>query len=103
MSEHLIVSTAHLRDKADQHAVIADQIAAATRLTHGIGHDVWVAHGPISGPSNKAVEHAEAARKAAGNALKAAVERIQSNLHTAADSYDATDTHHANTLSEQMP
>ncbi|EUA11414.1 hypothetical protein I546_3255 [Mycobacterium kansasii 732] len=57
----LVVNTAHLQQLAAQHDTLAGEIAAATRVTHGIGQDVLIRHGVSSGFSNHAVAQAQVA------------------------------------------
>ncbi|EUA07463.1 hypothetical protein I546_5355 [Mycobacterium kansasii 732] len=100
---NLEVNTAHLQQLAARNDDVARQIAAATRSTHNIGHDVWLGHGPSSGSSNNAVVAAQAARHAAGKALQAATTILARNLTAAATAYDHTDHHNAEHLHHQLP
>ncbi|VBA30474.1 ESX-1 secretion-associated protein EspC [Mycobacterium pseudokansasii] len=98
----LVVNTAHLQQLAAQHDTLAREIAAATRVTHGIGQDVLIRHGVSSGFSNHAVAQAQVARHAAGTALHTAVSDLADNLNTAATAYDTTDHHKAHHLNHQL-
>ncbi|BBX75181.1 ESX-1 secretion-associated protein [Mycobacterium shinjukuense] len=99
---HLVVNPAHVSKLAHKQDDVADQIGSATRVTNGIGHDVWVAHGVASAYSNRAVDKAESARRAAGEALQAAAKGLAANLRTAAAAYHRTDQHHAGKLDDQL-
>ena len=55
------------------------------------GHPLWVSHGVICWASNVAIADAEAARRAAGEAMKAASTSLAGKLRTASTLYQSTD------------
>jgi len=97
-----VVKTEHLSKLATTQDQTADELAAATAAASNLSTQVWVSHGVTSGFSNVAFTKAEAARRAAGEAMKEASSSLAGKLRTASDVYQSTDEQAGKNIDKQV-
>jgi len=98
----LHVTTSYLEELAEKHDTSSTDVEDAAKVTSGIGSTVWTSHGVICGRCNSAVAEAEAARRSANAAVKAAGIEIAKKLRAAGDAYDSTDQQASENLDTQV-
>jgi hypothetical protein len=98
----LTVDPDHLENLASKQDQAKEKIEAGPAAADGIGWDVWWSHGLISVASNVSVSKLEAARRAAGDALKNASVDLAANLRKGKEKYRSTDEELGENLDKQM-
>jgi len=91
-----------LETKAQDQDYAAEKIESAKNATQGIVTSLWFAHGPICGQTVTAVDDLESVRRATARTMKQVSDALATNLSTAADTYDSTDTENAKALNAQV-
>lgn len=102
MSKEVTADPAYLRQLAKQQVEASAQLATATAATDGIAKSVWISHGCYVGAANKKIEEAEAARKAAGEAMQRVSTALAEKLPVAAEKYAATDEASSDNIDKQV-
>jgi len=98
----LTVDPEHLENLASKQDQAKEKFEAGAAATDDIGWDVWWTHGLISAPSNVSVTKLEAARRAAGDALKNASGVLAANIRRGKQKYLSTDEQLGENLDKQM-
>jgi len=104
MSE-VTVDPAELRYVADtQQNAAADEADKGVHATESVNlrEKLYMSHGPISGPSNEAINYRTAVREVAGRAMAEACRSLSAGLHEAADLYTKTDANSSEDLDKQL-
>lgn len=102
MEQQVTVKPAYLEGLANKQDEAAGRIGSATKATDGIGKKVWVSHGLVCAPTNEAVKDAEAARRRAGQAMRAVSTDLAVKLRKAAEKYKGSDLAAASNLDNQI-
>jgi len=98
----LHVSAHRLEQLATTQDGASNDMDAATAATDGIGDKVWKTHGYYPGCTNRAVEKAEEARRAACKAAQAAAGGLAETLRVARSRYARTDEREEKNIDEQV-
>jgi hypothetical protein len=98
----LVVIPEYLKKLATIQDQAADKQGAAAKAASNLSGAVWVSHGVASAPSNMSLTTAEAARRAAGEAMKKASADLAVKLRTAGTSYESVDTQLGHDLDKQL-
>ncbi|MEE6178201.1 type VII secretion target [Mycobacterium sp. 050134] len=80
----------------------AKQAGTAAEAASTLETQVWMSHGVISAASNISFTEAEAARRAAGEAIQKSCGQLAEKLNTAAAVYTGTDEQAASNLDRQV-
>jgi hypothetical protein len=99
----LALTASYLDGLSENQDDAANTAGSAARTASGIETSVWVTHGVVSGASNIAFAEAEAARRAAGGAMKKFSADLAVKLRTADEAYQRTDEQAGNNIDRQMP
>ncbi|WP_051465108.1 ESX-1 secretion-associated protein [Mycobacterium genavense] len=76
----LVVTPNYLDRLATIQRQTSDNSATAAAVAKGIGDEVWVTHGIVSGPSNVALADAESARRSVIEAMQTASRQLADKL-----------------------
>lgn len=99
---NMTVTPATLETLAKNQEAAAKDAQAGAEAMNGTGSNCWLNHGVISGSSNGAFDTIEGIRKAAGNALANASNKMAAKLRTAKAAYSGVDSDLAGNLDKQM-
>jgi hypothetical protein len=100
--QNVTVDPKHLRGLATTQDQSSDDMTAAINKTDGVSKRIWMSHGVYVGAANKAIEQAEAARKAAGKAVQAFSADLAKTLRTAVTAYAGTDDNAGENIDKQV-
>ena len=98
----LAVTTGYLANLETTQDEAADKAGSAAMVASNLKSELWVSHGVISGASNVAFTNAEAARRAAGEAMKKASTDLAVKLRAARDAYGRTDEQAGQHIDQQL-
>jgi hypothetical protein len=98
----LVVIPGHLDKLATTQGQASSMAGSAATAASNIKTEVWVTHGVVCGASNVAFTNAEAARRAAGEAMKTVSTGLAVKLRAADDAYQSTDTQAGENIDKQL-
>jgi hypothetical protein len=99
---YLTVDPKYLKELAKKQDRASAKAGSAAEATSEASKWVWWTHGVISGASNAGVANAEAARRAAGEAMEKTAAHLGLTLRKAAEAYEGTDQDAAENLDKQV-
>ena len=100
--DELVVDPDYVKQLATTQDEAATKEEAAAGAASNISTSLWVSHGVVCGASNVAVTNAEAARRAAGTALKQASNDLAEKLRVASEAYVNTDEETGEGIDKQV-
>jgi hypothetical protein len=100
--DKLAVTPDYLEKLAKAQDGAAGKEGSAAGAAANLSSSVWISHGVASAPSNISLTQAEAARRAAGEAMKKASSTLAENLRKAKQAYHSTDAELGGNIDKQV-